>query len=125
MRKVGKMHKENLFPNGVNIPPASIAWMGISNALANIQQYMQTKQSECNNDVLKDITKKDVIELVNYIHLTLNNVLTNTFPNNMTVDLEKEINDYCGAYENRPVPDFIEAVAKHFFELGLKTRKEE
>ena len=47
------------------------------------------------------------------------------FPNNMMVDLEKEINDYCGAYENRPVPDFIEAVAKHFFELGLKTRKEE
>lgn len=47
------------------------------------------------------------------------------FPNNMMVDLEKEINDYCGAYENRPVPDFIETVAKHFFELGLKTRKEE
>lgn len=41
----------------------------------------------------------------------------------MMVNLEKEIEDYCGAYENRPVPDFIEAVAKHFFELGLKARK--
>ena len=62
------------------------AWMGISNALVNIQQYMQNKQSEynrehdINNSVLKDITEEDVIELVNYIHLTLDNVLTSTFP---------------------------------------------
>lgn len=43
----------------------------------------------------------------------------------LEVDLEKEIEDYCGTYENRPVPDFIEAVAHHFYELGLNARKED
>ena len=44
--------------------------------------------------------------------------------NKKPVDLEKEIEDYCGAYKDRPVPDFIEAVAHHFYELGLNARKE-
>lgn len=83
---IKKILKEDLFPNGIDITPARTAWIGISNALENIQQYMQSKQSEynrehdINNGVLKDITEDDVIELVNYIHLTLNNVLTSTFP---------------------------------------------
>lgn len=84
---IRKVLKEDLFPNGIDCTPARTAWMGISNALTNIQQYMQTKQEEYNrehdidNGTLKDITEEDVIELVDYIHLTLNNVLTSTFPN--------------------------------------------
>jgi hypothetical protein len=41
------------------------------------------------------------------------------------VDLEKEINEYCGERKCRPVPDFMEAVARHFYELGRNARKEE
>jgi len=41
------------------------------------------------------------------------------------VDLEKEINSYCGTRDIRPVPDFMDAVARHFYELGLNARKEE
>lgn len=78
--------KEDLFPNGIDITPARTAWEGISNALVNIQQYMDLKKSEFNREheleqgVLKDIGNEDVEELVNYIHLTLNNVLKITLP---------------------------------------------
>lgn len=41
------------------------------------------------------------------------------------VDLEEEINSYCGTRDIRPVPDFMDAVARHFYELGLNARKEE
>lgn len=41
------------------------------------------------------------------------------------VDLEKEINSYCGTRDIRPVPDFMDAVARHFYELGFNARKEE
>lgn len=43
------------------------------------------------------------------------------------MDLEKEINEYCGERKCRPVPDFMEAVARHFAEWGaihLKVKKE-
>ena len=33
-------------------------------------------------------------------------------------ELEKEIERYCGARGERPVPDFIEQVARHFAEFG-------
>lgn len=39
------------------------------------------------------------------------------------VDLEKEIDEYCGKRKECPVPDFMEAVAYHFYELGLNARK--
>jgi len=39
------------------------------------------------------------------------------------VDLEKEIDEYCGDRSIRPVPDFIDAVARHFYELGKTARK--
>lgn len=39
------------------------------------------------------------------------------------VDLEKEINRYCGTRDIRPVPDFIDAVARHFYELGKARKK--
>ena len=38
------------------------------------------------------------------------------------VDLEKEINIYCGTRDIRPVPDFIDAVAHHFYELGKNSK---
>lgn len=42
------------------------------------------------------------------------------------VDLTEEINRYCGTRDVRPVPDFMETVAYHFYELGrLNARKEE
>ena len=42
------------------------------------------------------------------------------------VDLEKEINEYCGERKCRPVPDFMEAVARHFAKWGAEhARKEE
>ena len=81
--------KEDLFPDGIDITPARTAWEGISNALVNIQQYMDLKKSEFNREheleqgVLKDIGNEDVEELVNYIHLTLNNVLKSTLPDLM------------------------------------------
>ena len=40
------------------------------------------------------------------------------------VDLEKEIEEYCGDRNVRPVPDLMEQVARHFYELGLNARKE-
>lgn len=78
--------KEDLFPDGIDITPARTAWEGISNALVNIQQYMELKKSEFNREheleqgILKDIGNEDVEELINYIHLTLNNVLKSTLP---------------------------------------------
>lgn len=39
------------------------------------------------------------------------------------VDLEKEINSYCGTRDIRPVPDFMDAVARHFYELGKARKK--
>lgn len=41
------------------------------------------------------------------------------------INLEKEIEDYCGSYKDRPVPDFIEAVARHFYELGQRNIRKE
>ena len=38
------------------------------------------------------------------------------------VDLEKEINSYCGTRDIRPVPDFMDAVARHFYELGKNSK---
>ena len=38
------------------------------------------------------------------------------------VDLEKEINRYCGTKDIRPVPDFMDAVARHFYELGRNSK---
>ena len=83
---VKKILKEDLFPDGIDITPARTAWEGISNALVNIQQYMDVKKSEFNREheleqgILKNISNEDVEELVNYIHLTLNNVLKSTLP---------------------------------------------
>lgn len=42
-------------------------------------------------------------------------------PNN-PVDLEKEIKEYCGTRDICPVPDFIDAVARHFYELGRNAK---
>ena len=39
------------------------------------------------------------------------------------VDLEKEIEEYCGDRNVRPVPDLMEQVARHFYELGLNAKK--
>lgn len=38
------------------------------------------------------------------------------------VDLDKEINSYCGTRDIRPVPDFMDAVARHFYELGRNSK---
>lgn len=38
------------------------------------------------------------------------------------VDLDKEINSYCGTRDIRPVPDFMDAVARHFYELGQNSK---
>ena len=38
------------------------------------------------------------------------------------VDLEKEIKEYCGTRDICPVPDFIDAVARHFYELGRNAK---
>lgn len=40
------------------------------------------------------------------------------------VDLEKEIERYCGPYNKRPTPDFFDAVARHFYELGCRRTAE-
>lgn len=40
------------------------------------------------------------------------------------VDLEKEIKEYCGTRDICPVPDFIDAVARHFYELGCRRTAE-
>lgn len=37
--------------------------------------------------------------------------------------LEEEIERYCGPYNKRPVPDFIDAVARHFAEWGTEHLK--
>ena len=39
------------------------------------------------------------------------------------VDLEKEIEEYCGDRNVRPVPDLMEQVARHFYELGINEKK--
>lgn len=38
------------------------------------------------------------------------------------VDLEKEINRYCGPKDIRPVPDLMDSVARHFYELGRNSK---
>lgn len=76
----------DLFSNGIDVTPARTAWEGIKNALINIQEYMGTKQSQFsreydfNNGVFSDITEEDVKELVDYIDLTINNVLSSSLP---------------------------------------------
>lgn len=83
------MNEADLFPDGIDCTPARTAWEGISNALINIQQYMEEKNElfkrkyDFKNGIFQDIGENDVIELVDYIHLTLNNVLKNTMPNLM------------------------------------------
>lgn len=83
------MNEVDLFPDGIDCTPTRTAWEGISNALINIQQYMEEKNElfkrkyDFKNGIFQDIGENDVIELVDYIHLTLNNVLKNTMPNLM------------------------------------------
>lgn len=85
---IKKILKEgDLFPNGIEITPARTAWVGITNALIDIQQYMSTKKQDLEREYnfstgeIKDITEADVKELVDYIDLTINNVLSASLPN--------------------------------------------
>jgi hypothetical protein len=81
------LREGDLFPNGIEITPARTAWEGIANALVNIQQYMGTKKQDFEREYnfstgeFKDITEADVKELVDYIDLTINNVLSVSLPN--------------------------------------------
>lgn len=62
------------------------AWMGISNALDNVKQYMRVKESEFpkesegDEEIIKAIKEEDVFQLVDFINYTLNGVLFNTIP---------------------------------------------
>ena len=62
--------------------------MAISNALVNIQQVMKNREEEKVPDARSEengrihaIVPKDVEDIVDYIYTTIDNCLSNTFPN--------------------------------------------
>ena len=68
------------------------------------------------------------VEEVIYEDLNILNIISSLQREQPKVDLEKEIEEYCGDRSLRPVPDLMEQVARHFAEWGaihLNTRKEE
>jgi len=84
---IKKYLAEDISPE-IKTSPAKIAWMALSNALFNIQQYMKHRENELipNPNNPKEgkrhpITTEDVKKLLEYIDTTINNCISATIPN--------------------------------------------
>ena len=76
--------------------------------------------------LIREGYRKDAEVLQGYIsYMNGNNVPMATMDEQEQPDLEKEIEEYCGDRNVRPIPDLMEQVARHFYSLGLNAIKEE